>query len=321
VIFDTGSTDLLVTAGACIAQQGCVNKNARRFVPEQSKTYLAEKRSWTVTWGTGIGVSVAQTDSCSGTVGTDTVSVAGLTVTKQAMGLIQTETQTLFGGTEIEGILGMGFEGPDDIADSPFLHSLIAKQGLPPLFSLYLTPKSIGGAQLTIGGIDSTKFTGKINYLPIDGTAGYWRMNSGFQKVTVNGQRSPVTVRSAIADSGTSNMAAPPRDAKAIYAQISPKIQMLHPRGAYGIECSLVPGLKADIAITMGGVTYTIPTKEFIVGPFPGMPGYCQTLINSPSDAPDVWIIGGSLLKYYYTVWDIGNRRLGFATTAHSPLS
>lgn len=30
------------------------------------------------------------------------------------------------------------------------------------LFSLYLTPKAIGNAEMTIGGIDTTKFTGVL---------------------------------------------------------------------------------------------------------------------------------------------------------------
>ena len=31
------------------------------------------------------------------------------------------------------------------------------------LFSMYLTPKAVGNAELTLGGIDNSKFTGKFN--------------------------------------------------------------------------------------------------------------------------------------------------------------
>jgi hypothetical protein len=30
------------------------------------------------------------------------------------------------------------------------------------LFSMYLTPKAVGNAELTVGGIDSTKFIGRL---------------------------------------------------------------------------------------------------------------------------------------------------------------
>lgn len=45
----------------------------------------------------------------------------------------------------------------------------LANQGLPALFSLFLTPNSVGGAELTLGGIDNTKFKGTFNR--------YWFLN------------------------------------------------------------------------------------------------------------------------------------------------
>ena len=37
----------------------------------------------------------------------------------------------------------------------------------------------------------------------------------------------------------------------------------------------------------------------------------CQTLINA---VEGYYIIGASLLKHYYSVWDLGGKRLGFAS-------
>jgi hypothetical protein len=116
-------------------------------------------------------------------------------------------------------------------------------------------------------------------------------------------------------------MIAPKKDAENIYALISPQIKPVGNQGAYGIPCSKVAGLNATITFNMGGQKYTIPSQELIVGRFPrktGEPEMCQTLISYGRAAP-FWIIGGSLMKYYYTVWDVDRRRLGWATTAHSP--
>jgi len=55
----------------------------------------------------------------------------------------------------------------------------------------------------------------------------------------------------------------------------------------------------------------TIPSSELSVGPFADDPSLCQTLVNGIEDFP--FIMGASLLKHYYSTWDIGNARLGFA--------
>ncbi|KAG9084303.1 hypothetical protein FS749_005328, partial [Ceratobasidium sp. UAMH 11750] len=54
----------------------------------------------------------------------------------------------------------------------------------------------------------------------------------------------------------------------------------------------------------------TIPPEELNVGPFANDPSTCQTLINAQSG---YYILGGSLLKHYYSVWDQANSRMGFA--------
>lgn len=75
------------------------------------------------------------------------------------------------------------------------------------------------------------------------------------------------------------------------------------------------------IDFTLAGKKFTIPSQELSIGPYPNQTDICQTLITA--DVNDIvggaWIIGGSLLKYYYTVWDLGNVRLGFADTIQSP--
>lgn len=45
-------------------------------------------------------------------------------------------------------------------------------QGLPSLFSLFLTPKAAGNAELTLGGIDTSKFTGNEYATLFRGTCG-----------------------------------------------------------------------------------------------------------------------------------------------------
>lgn len=105
---------------------------------------------------------------------------------------------------------------------------------------------------------------------------------------------------------------------KAIYSLISPEIQPFPAQpGAFGIDCTLIPTLSSTIDITflsIDGMPFnlTIPTEELSVGPFVEDPSVCQTLVN----AFDGSVLGGSLLKHYYSVWDGGNGRMGFAPIA-----
>ncbi|KAF2670776.1 acid protease [Microthyrium microscopicum] len=317
IVFDTGSADILIPSVACTPANGCDQK--AHFDGSKSSTFNNTGKAWRTGFGTGVGVGVgsAATPFCAGTTASDTVTVAGIAALGQPISLINRQTPTLFESTGIQGIFGMSPGALSTSKSATYFQTLI-KQGSvkQAIFSLFLSPKKVGKAEITIGGIDQTKFTGNISYPPQNTALPYW--NVQFQSITVNGKASNVRGQTAIADSGTSNIIAPFADAKAIYALISPNIKLIDPRGAYGIPCSQIKDLNATITFAFGAGKYTIPSEELSVGEYPGMPGTCQTLINSSKDM-NGWIIGGSLMKYYYTVWDVGNKRLGWATVAHSP--
>lgn len=68
-----------------------------------------------------------------------------------------------------------------------------------------------------------------------------------------------------------------------------------------------------DIAFTsQNGKPFnlTIPSSELNVGPFTDDPSICQTLINA---FDGLELVGGSLMKHWYTIWDLGNKKMGFA--------
>lgn len=148
------------------------------------------------------------------------------------------------------------------------------------------------------------------------GTGETWTLSSS--ALYVNGKTTSALkqARSIIFDSGTSNVLFPTSTAEALYALISPDIAAFGPvPGTYGIACSRLPALAAVIDIAFkstAGAAFnlTIPSAELSVGPFAQDPSTCQTLINA-YDGLD--LVGGSLLKHYFSVWDFGNQRIGFA--------
>ncbi|KAF8973138.1 acid protease [Flammula alnicola] len=307
VVFDTGSSTLEFASTLC--GKSCPQK---QFDSSKSSTFVDGGRTTTITFATGVGVDPVIGSNYKLTLrsGQDTVAVGGLSAKGVSLFLITNETAK-FDIDPFSGIQGMG-------ATAQGIFAALINQGLPSLFSLYLTPKAVGNAELTIGGIDSSKFTGKFDTLFFT-AGGTWQLAS--PGISVNGKTTSVlsTSRTIIFDSGTSNVLFSTDTANAIYALISPDIQPNpNEAGTYGIACNLIPSLPAviDIAfVSQTGTPFnlTIPSSELSVGPFASDPTLCQTLINA---FDGLELVGGSLLKHYYSIWDVGGKRLGFAPAA-----
>ncbi|KAJ7054480.1 acid protease [Mycena amicta] len=283
VVFDTGQQHPRV----------CVDDV--KFDYESSSTFVDKKTTSSITFSTGVGVDPV--------IGSNYrfVTVGNLTAKNVAMFLITSETAK-FAIDPFSGIQGMG-------ADAEGFFACAHQAGSP---ILYVTPEAVGGAELTIGGIDDSKFNGTLTYAPnADAGSSTWSLTS--PQIFVNGKTTSTLKRSrdVIFDSGTSNILFDTTTTEAIYALISPDIKAhSSERGTYGIACSLIPTLPAVIDLGFRDedgkpFNLTIPSSELSVG---------TTLINA-FDGLD--LVGGSVLKHYYSVWDVGSQRMGFAATGY----
>ncbi|KAF8516363.1 aspartic peptidase domain-containing protein [Gautieria morchelliformis] len=314
VVFDTGSFTLEIPSTQC----GAVCDMQRKFDPSKSSTFVDKGTNGTLVFGTGVGVDPVQGDNWSLTVDVaqDTVSVGGLTAKGVQVLLIVDQTPT-FSPDPFDGILGLGPQlVPGSVFDS------FVNQGLPAQVGLFLTPERIGHAELTLGGADTTKFTGPLTFITQPSSTGNWILPSS--GIAVNGKTSNTLTsnRTIIFDSGTSNLCFSKATTEAIYAMISPDIKPVGDFGAYGIPCDKISDLPAQIDFqftSQSGSPFnlTVPSSELNVGPFRSDPTICQTLIN----ALNIDIIGGSLLKHYYSLWDVSGSRIGFAQNGQFPLS
>ncbi|KAI0823654.1 acid protease [Trametes gibbosa] len=304
VVFDTGSETLEFATTDCTS---CTQLN--KFDPSKSKTFVRGSHTATLSFATGVGVDPVVDDDYVLTLqsGTDTVTVGGVAAKNVSLFTIVEQTPK-FNLDPFLGIQGMGSQAEGFFA-------AIVKTGLPSLFSLFLTPHTVGNAELTIGGIDDTKFKGKLVYADQTGE-GDWEVESS--QISVNGKTTSVLKkrRSIIFDSGTSNILFDTATTEAMYKLISPLIKPFAAEpGAYGLPCSKIYGLPATIDLTFTSQTgkpfnLTIPSSELNVGPFESDPSTCQTLINA---FDGLELVGGSVLKHYYSVWDVGGQRMGFA--------
>ena len=181
----------MIFSPGTLCGQACANQV--KFDPFKSSTFVDGGAQFGISFITGVGVDPVVDEDYTLILrnGTDTVSVGGLTVANTSLFLITNQTakfsRDTFSGIlgnlkqrhdykKSERLLGMGAN------NATGLFGALIKQGLPckkissclgafqkktqlqliALFSLYLTPKSVGNAELTIGGIDESKFHGEI---------------------------------------------------------------------------------------------------------------------------------------------------------------
>ncbi|KAG8432066.1 hypothetical protein GDO86_019270 [Hymenochirus boettgeri] len=106
----------------------------------------------------------------------------------------------------------------------------------------------------------------------------------------------------AIVDTGTSVIAGHPDSIGAIQEAIGAQSDKY---GLFTVNCNLVSSLP-EIIITINGIQYPLPSTAYINQ----FPGSCSSGFQSTSG---LWILGDIFLREYFTVFDRGNNRVGFA--------
>lgn len=297
VIFDTGSSNLWIPSSKCA---NCGSHPL--FEESKSSSYVANGTAFHVQYGSG---------PVSGVISQDTLTWSE----SQAANLLFAEVTDVSGlGAayklgKFDGILGMAWPSIAELAIPTPFQTLVDQHQLDPVFAFYLSEESGAAGELSLGGIDSTKFTGDLVYVPVTSQT-YWETK--LDSITVSGS-SYSTTQKAILDSGTSLLAGP-ADEVAKLAQASGCHRRL-PTGQYACLCSAVQHAP-DITFTLSGNQFTLQGSDYIIngGSFLCILGIMG--IDVPAPAGPLWILGDVFMRKYYTVFDWGNARLGFAPSA-----
>ncbi|KAF9402913.1 1,3-beta-glucanosyltransferase [Mortierella sp. AD011] len=146
--FDTGSSDIWFPSTSCTTT-AC--KKHTRFNTSKSSTYKRDGRSWSISYGDG--------SSASGTLGSDIVSVGGISV-RQTIGLA-TKESSQFGSSPEDGLFGLGFASIESVSgvltfmDNAIAAGVVAE----PVVSVFLPSERVfngEGGEYIFGGIDSS---------------------------------------------------------------------------------------------------------------------------------------------------------------------
>eukprot|EP01065_Artemidia_motanka_P049646 TRINITY_DN8290_c0_g1_i1.p1 TRINITY_DN8290_c0_g1~~TRINITY_DN8290_c0_g1_i1.p1 ORF type:complete len:542 (+),score=223.40 TRINITY_DN8290_c0_g1_i1:88-1713(+) len=301
VIYDTGSSNLWVPDV----------KKGKHSIYDHSKssTYKANGTVFKIMYGSG---------PVSGFYSSDSVTVAGVGVSDYTFAEVN-DTKGLglaYSIGKFDGICGMGW---DDISvdgvETP-LRALVNSKKLPAnVFAFYLGTGGAAG-ELVVGGVNPKHYTGDFSYVPVidsvPGKVGYWALKlDGF---SVNGN-SVSDVSKAIVDSGTSLLAVPTKEIKAIAKLVGAKTVLPFPpfNKEYTMDCDAsAPNLDFKI----GGKTYTLTKEDYMIKSCKA--GQCQCLfgmtgLDVPAPAGPLIILGDVFMRAHYVKFDVDNRQLGFA--------
>ena len=108
----------------------------------------------------------------------DTVEIGGVSVTGQAIELPSAVSSSFTDDPNSDGILGLAFQSANDIKPEaqPTFFDNAASSLKAPLFTANLKANTAGNYQF--GVIDTSAYTGDINYTPIDKSKGLWQFQT-----------------------------------------------------------------------------------------------------------------------------------------------
>lgn len=307
LIIDTGSYYSWVYSADC--QTSACAAHAQ-FNPETSNTSVFTNTSFAITYTTG---------TVNGTFIEDRVRLAGFDFAQQRIGLAS-NIHASFANFSIDGILGLPATDVDPDATPGIMNTLYNQS----LISKRIFAVNLGGDEgsndegsFTIGGVDESKFTGDIEYTSINPDSLFWE--APIAQTTINDQvisfadteNGDDGQRVAIVDTGTTLLLMPPEDAIIVHSYIENAItdgsNFVIPCNA-SIELSLYFGNSTE-----GRRGWPITPQDYI-GSVYGDNGLCISNIQGMQFEDNRWVLGGAFLKSVYSVYDMDNNTVGFAT-------
>ncbi|GMS78881.1 hypothetical protein PENTCL1PPCAC_1056 [Pristionchus entomophagus] len=305
VILDTGSANLWIPDATCGGglTNPCEKKN--KFQSSKSSTWVSNGKKFTISYGTG---------SAKGFLGQDTVAFGtdstALTVPKCTFGQA-TSIAAFFKNEVIDGILGLAFQAlAVDNVKPPFIEAIDQKLVQQPLFTVWLehegAQENVNGGIYTYGAVDTDNCGPVIAYQALS-SATYFE----FKMTSVAlGTYSNSKGWNVISDTGTSLIAAPEAMVEGIAKAAGATLNRA--LGLYMLpSCTTaVP----DLQLTIGSTIYKIDSRNFVIPATEKTCGLAIQAFNGGGFGPSV-ILGDPFIRQYCNIYDVGNKRMGFANS------
>ncbi|KAJ3713100.1 aspartic peptidase domain-containing protein [Lentinula raphanica] len=313
VVLDTGSSDLWVTGSSC---RNC-DKSTPLFDSSNSSSFKSSSSSssnsgqTTIQYGSG---------AVAGTLAQDTVTLGGFTVSDQTFLLADELTNGLLDGP-VSGIMGLAFESIASTDSTPFWQALVNAGDLSsPEMSFWLAREGstasttsvdgdteVSGGVFTLGGSNTSLFSGDIEFLDTQGTPSFWLLT--MNALTVQSQSISLGSSSQLSaiDTGTTLIGGPSDAVQNFYASIAGSEEVPQEQGFWSFPCST----SLNTTISFGGTAWPISSSDMNLGPVSKGSSDCLGGIfdlslgsNIPENSGNPsWVVGDVFLKNVYTVF------------------
>ncbi|KAL6744331.1 hypothetical protein Aduo_017278 [Ancylostoma duodenale] len=299
VVLDTGSANLWVPETACDAS--CNKK--RKFVASSSSTFVKSTKTWTIQYGSG---------DAKGVLGTDTMKFGGptekqLVVPKTTFGLA-THISSDFKNDPTDGILGLAFTSlAVDRVVPPLINAINQNLLDQPLFTVWMEHRgklegAVGGV-FTYGAVD-TKNCGPVTaYEPLSSATYYQFKMSAIGMGSYTNSK----VYQVISDTGTSFIGGPKVVTDALAKVAGAKYSAS--QESYIIPCNAKP---PTLDVTIGSHKYSIDPVNYIVSAGTNKCLFAIFPFEFGGFGPS-WILGDPFIRQFCNIYDIGQKRMGFA--------
>jgi cathepsin D len=316
LILDTGASDFWVVTTSCTS----CGSDIPEFNPSNSSTYKATSSNLELYYGSG---------SAQGVIVQDSVTFGSFELSQEFLA-VNVTSGLIYNG--LSGVMGLGFTSISTLQTTPFWEALYNANDLAePLFSFYLeryvsqaNNSAAPGGMLTLGGTNSSLYTGSIEYLNMTSPSSFWLLT--VSSVTVQVKTIAVDPLSGLAsiDTSITLIGAPTPIAASIWAQVPGSTELTgNSQGLYAFPCDT----NVTVRISFGGTNWAISPLDMNIGTvneydptFSNASAPSQMCVGAIFDvgirnAP-AWIIGATFLKNVYSVFRANPAAVGFAQLA-----
>ncbi|KAI7904813.1 aspartic peptidase domain-containing protein [Cokeromyces recurvatus] len=345
VTLDTGSADLWVPSSNC-PKSSCPFS---RFDSSKSSTFKLLNEPFSIQYGIGSVNGTYATDTV--TVGGATVSNQQIGLAYRTEDIMTPNPSNI----EANGILGMGYPAltqsytNDENSYNPFVFNLAAQKIIKePIFSIFLnsiTQPNWSG-EIVFGGTDESKYNGDIMYVPVAGLTTesftnsmnyyYWMVYAQGLRVTGSQMGSNPSWRlreigAFILDTGTTLTYLPTSVATDVVSAMAGEGNYVldSQSGVFIVDCATAKSsarfqleISQQAGFSNNPVILSVPASELVIpvdGATADTAQVCMfgiaPLSNSGSIGSNMYLVGDSVLRSAYMVFDMGQNRVGLASS------